>query len=363
MITIALIGTGGIAHKHLQSWLLFPDRCLVIALVNRTAARAEAFRSEYCLQAAVFTELTDALALHPDLVDICTPPAAHADLTVQALQAGCHVVVEKPMALSLEDCDRMLRAREASGKTLSVIAQNRFRRDMRDLKAMLDSGIAGRLRHAHVNGFFLRGRSYYDLAWRGTWEGEGGGCTINQGIHFLDLMIWMAGMPDRITAVLANTGHDNSETEDISVAVMEYPGALATFTASVVEHGQEQGIVLQCEKAKLACPGGVFASQYREDGFPLPEGDPAFAQQADAFLRSLPPVPYERMDGQLEEVLSALEQGKAPAVSGEDGRRAVELVTSIYQAGSTHERVALPIREDNPFYTLHGLRARVSHFH
>ena len=170
-------------------------------------------------------------------------------------------------------------------------------------------------------------------------------------------------MPDRVTSILANTGHDNAEVEDLSVSVMEYPGALATVTASVVHHGEEQELVFQCEKAKIAAPYSIFASQPQPNGFPLKEPDAAFQKQADEFIASLPPVPWELHAGQLENVLTALETGGDVAITGEDGRRTIELITAIYKAGAERKTAVLPLAKEDPFYTVEGIRANVPHFY
>ena len=145
--------------------------------------------------------------------------------------------------------------------------------------------------------------------------------------------------------------------------MMEYPGALATVTASVVHHGEEQELIFQCEKAKIAAPYSVFASQPQPNGFPLKEPDPAFAKQAEELIASLPPVPYEMHTGQLENVLTALETGGDVAITGEDGRRTIELITAIYKAGAERKTAELPLSKDDPFYTVEGIRAHVPHFY
>ena len=363
MIRIAIVGTGGISHTHIAAYLKFPDRCRIAALVDIIPGKAQRVKEQYHLDADVYTDHHDILNADIDLVDVCTPPFVHAEISVNALRNGKNVVCEKPMAASLAECDEMLKARDESGKMLSVIAQNRFRKPIRDLKALLDSGIAGSVRHAQVNSFWFRGHGYYDLWWRGTWEKEGGGCTLNHAVHHIDMLGWMMGMPKRVTSVLANTGHDNAEVEDLSVSVMEYDGALATVTASVVHHGEEQALVFQCEKAKIAAPFSVFASRLMPNAFPLKEPDEAFAEEAVKFTAGLPPIPWEMHDGQLENVLTALEAGGEPAITGEDGRRTIELITAIYKAGSTHRPAELPLEPDDPFYTVEGIRASVPHFH
>ena len=276
MINVAIVGTGNIAHAHVKAYLMFPERCRIAALIDIIPEKARRMKEQYHLDAEVYDNHLDILDLDLDLVDVCTPPYVHAEISINALKHGKNVVCEKPMAASLEECDAMLKARDESGKKLSIIAQNRFRVPIRNLKALLDSGMAGRVRHAQIDSLWFRGHSYYDLWWRGTWEKEGGGCTLNHAVHHIDMLGWMMGMPERVTSVLANTGHDNAEVEDLSVSVMEYPGALATVTASVVHHGEDQAVTFQCEKAKIAAPYSVFASQPQPNGFPLKEQDEDF---------------------------------------------------------------------------------------
>ena len=363
MINVAIIGTGGISHAHIKAYLQFPDRCRIAALVDIIPGKAQRVKEQYGLDAEVYLDHHEILDKDIDLVDVCTPPFVHAEISINALRSGKNVVCEKPMAASLEECDAMLKARDESGKKLSIIAQNRFRLPVRNLKALLDSGMAGKVRQVTVNSLWFRGHSYYDLWWRGTWETEGGGCTLNHAVHHIDMLGWMMGTPEKVTSVLANTGHDNAEVEDLSVSVMEYPGALATVTASVVSHGEDQALIFQCEKAKVAFPYSIYASQPQPNGFPLAEPDKAFEEKADAYLAALPPVPYEMHVGQLEDVLSALENDREPAITGEDGRRTIELICAIYKSGSMRTTVSLPIAKDDPFYTVDGIRANVPHFY
>ena len=364
MIRVAIVGTGGIAHSHMEAYRKLQDRCEVVALVDIIPGKARRFMEEFGLSCDTFEDHQEILPRQDiDLVDVCTPPYVHAQISINALRSGKNVVCEKPMAASLEECDAMLKARDESGKLLSIIAQNRFRKPIRDLKALLDSGIAGRVRHVEVDSFWWRDHCYYDLWWRGTWEKEGGGCTLNHAVHHIDMLGWMMGLPERITSVLANTGHDNAEVEDLSVSVMEYPGALATVTASVVHHGEDQKLVFQCEKARISAPYDCFCSQPMPNGFPLKTSDRAFERKAADYLASLPSLPYEHHAGQLDNVLTAIENGLQPAITGEDGRRTIELITAIYKAGSSRLPVEFPLKPDDPFYTVEGIRAHVPHFY
>ena len=362
MIRIAIVGTGNIANAHVQAYLQFPERCHIAYLVDIVPEKARRMREKYGLDAKVMDDHQALLPLQDiDLVDVCTPPYVHAQISINCLRSGKNVVCEKPMAASLEECDQMLRARDESGKRLSIIAQNRFRQPIRNLKALLDSGLAGPVRCAQVDSFWWRGHCYYDLWWRGTWEKEGGGCTLNHAVHHIDMLLWMMGLPQRVTSVLANTAHDNAEVEDLSVSILQYPGALAQLTASVVHHGEEQQLVFQCEKAKLAAPFSCYASLSMGNGFP--QRNEALEKEIADFAAALPPIRYEGHTGQLENILTVLEQNAPVAIGGEDGRRTIELITAVYKSGATGETVSLPLAADDPFYTVEGLMARMPHFH
>ena len=362
MIRVAIVGTGNIANAHVQAYLQFPQRCHIAYLVDIVPEKARRMREKYGLDAEVMDDHQALLPLQDiDLVDVCTPPYVHAQISINCLRSGKNVVCEKPMAASLEECDQMLRARDESGKRLSIIAQNRFRQPIRNLKALLDSGLAGPVRCAQVDSFWWRGHCYYDLWWRGTWEKEGGGCTLNHAVHHIDMLGWMMGLPDEVTSILANTAHDNAEIEDLSVSVMRYGRALATVTASVVHHGEEQSLVVQCDKARISAPWKTYASISKPNGFPIE--DPELEAQLQALYDSLPPVRYEGHTGQIDNVLTCLETGATPAITGEDGRRTIELITAIYESGAKGQTVKLPISKDDPFYTVAGIQASVPHFY
>ena len=362
VIQVAIIGTGNISHAHIKAYLLFPERVHIAALVDILPGKAQRVKEQYGLDCDVYTDHRDVLGRKDiQLMDVCTPPYVHASISINGMRAGKHVICEKPMAPSLAECDEMLRVRDETGVKLSVIAQNRFRKPIRDLRELLQSGIAGPVRHATVHSYWWRGHCYYDLWWRGTWEKEGGGCTLNHAVHHIDMLGWMMGLPKRVTSILANTAHDNAEVEDLSVSVLEYPGALAELTASVVDHGEEQELVFQCEKAKLAAPFSCYASVSKPNGFP--ERDEALEKRIAAFADALPGIPWEGHDGQLENVLRAIEQDTDVAITGEDGRRTIELITAIYKSGSLRQTVSLPLAPDDPFYTVDGIMAAVPHFY
>jgi len=363
MIRVAVIGMGAISAAHMEAYLTFGERCRIVALSDIYTDKAEQAKRKYGLDCMIFHDYQEMLARDDiDLVSVCTPPYTHADIAVAALRAGKHVIVEKPMASSLAECDRMNEAAAASGKILSVISQNRFGDAVMKLKRVLDSGLAGRIVHAQVDSHWWRGYVYYDLWWRGTWEKEGGGCTLNHAVHHIDIFQWMMGMPEQVTAVMSNTSHDNAEVEDLSVAILSYPRALAQITSSVVHHGQEQQLIFQGEKARVSMPWRVTASVAMENGFP--QANPQLEQEIEAFANQAAALKYTGHKGQLDNVLTAIENGTGEVlVTGHEGRKTLELITAIYQAASTGQTVKLPLRQDSPFYTREGMMANAPRFY
>ncbi|MFB9660102.1 Gfo/Idh/MocA family protein [Glycomyces mayteni] len=365
MLRVGIIGTGGIAGAHVGGYREFPEECAIVALADAVPGKAAEKAAEFGLADA--TGYDDPLEMiaeaRLDLVSIATPPSTHAALTVAALDAGVNVLVEKPMAPSLEECDAMLAAQERSGKLLSVVAQNRFRDDLATLKDVLDSGLLGSVSHVRVDSAWWRGLPYYDLWWRGTWEKEGGGCTLNHAIHHIDLLLWMLGRPTEITAMLANAQHGNSEVEDLSVAVLRFEQGLAQLTSSVVHHGEEQEIVVQGEKARVSQPWKVIAERTNAVGFPDRGGDPELVAAIEAVAAGREPLRHTGHAGQIGDLLAAIREGRRPIADGRDGRAAIEVVTAIYKAGIERAFVALPLQADDPYYRSGRLVERAPRYH
>jgi predicted dehydrogenase len=337
---------------------MYPEKTAEMAKKYGLAAKA----------AATYAEILDEPI---DLVSVCTPPYCHAEIAGAFLDAGKSVLSEKPMAASLEECDAMIAAAKRSGKVFSVVAQNRFRDPIYNLKKTLDTGLIGKVVHAQVDSLWNRGHSYYDLWWRGTWEKEGGGCTLNHAVHHIDMLGWMLGLPEQVSAIMSNANHDNAEVEDISVSVLKYgksaktnPGALAQITASVIHHGEDQQVIFQGEKARISAPWKPAAQLFQENGFPFGDrSDDALIKKLNDFYEGLPKLKYSGHTGQIDNVLTAIETGGEPLIKGEDGRMTIELITAIYKAGSENRTVSLPIEKDDPFYTVPGIMKAVPHFY
>jgi UDP-N-acetyl-2-amino-2-deoxyglucuronate dehydrogenase len=363
MINVAIIGTGAISQAHIKAYQQFPEKCKIVALCDIYPEKAEQKADEFNLKVEVYKDYEQLLIRSDiDLVSVCTPPYTHAEISIACLNAGKHVIVEKPMASSLEECDAMNRAQEKSGKILSVISQNRFTNPMMKLKAVLETKLMGPIVHSQIDSFWWRGHSYYDLWWRGTWEKEGGGCTLNHAVHHIDIFHWMNGLPSEVTAIATNTSHDNAEVEDLSIAICTYPnGSLAQITSSVVHHGEEQQLIFQGKNARVSVPWKVKASKSQHNGFP--EKDEELEAKLNEVYEQVKDLEFVGHTAQIENVLSAIEGKRKVLVDGIEGRKTLELITAIYQSTSLGQTVKLPLNENSPFYTREGVLNNAVHFY
>ncbi|KYG34114.1 Gfo/Idh/MocA family protein [Alkalihalobacillus trypoxylicola] len=363
MIKVAIIGVGAISKAHIDAYLSFQERCEIVALCDIYPEKAQRAAEKFTNHLSIYSDYKQMINEEEiDLVSVCTPPYTHADITIDVLESGVNVLVEKPMASSLEECDAMNEAARRNKKVLSVVAQNRFMTPIKKLKSVLNSGLAGEIVHIQIDSHWWRGYSYYDLWWRGTWEKEGGGCTLNHAVHHIDMLQWMVGMPKEITAVATNTAHDNAEVEDLSIAICKYENnCLAQITSSVVHHGEEQTLIFQGRNARISVPWKVTASQSMENGFPL--NDPIVESELQKLYNQYPSQKHEGHSGQIEDILLALEGKKEVLVDGIQGKRTLELIMAIYQAASLKQTVKLPLTKNDPFYTRAGVLENATYFY
>jgi predicted dehydrogenase len=362
-VGIAILGTGAIASTHIQAFRAFSPRAKIIALCDIYADKAHALAKAEGVDVLVFEDYRDALRrTDVHLVSICLPPSLHAEAAIAAAQAGKHVLIEKPMAASLEECDRMIAASRSAGTLLSVVAQNRFKDPVVKVKSIIDSGKAGRVLFTTVNSLWWRGQNYYDLWWRGTWDKEGGGCTLSHAVHHVDLLRWILGMPAEVSAVISNANHGNSELEDVSIAILTYGGgSLAQLTTSLVSHGEEQELVFQTERARLSIPWKLHVSQAMENGFP--EQDAAGEQEIQSMFDAAGTLAYEGHQGQIHNVLNAIEGKERLMVDGEEGKKTLELILGMYSSAVRRTPVRFPIAETDPMYRKETMTALMPRFH
>jgi predicted dehydrogenase len=340
-------------------------------IVDTDLARAEKFARTYELTDtpgfSLYSDYREALAKGSfDLVSICTPPPFHCSMSIDSLNAGAHVLIEKPMALSLEECDRILEAAQKTGRRVSVMAQNRYDTSKARIHRLISEGHCGRVLYAQAYSAWWRGTAYYNT-WHGSWETEGGGCALNLAIHQIDLLLWLAGSVGEVTAFTANVNHSSAEVEDLALGIVRFnsgaaAGGLGEILGSTVHHGEGQQLLFQTERAGLAFPFQIKATRSRAGGFP--EDDPETVAELTALCNSFPPLAVEWFEGQIRDFVSLIETGAAsPFLSdGNSARAAIEVVMALYKSAATQRSVSLPLSLDDPFYTRAGLLEHALHY-
>lgn len=362
---IAIIGTGGISHFHLEGYLEEKDRTEVVALCDLYTDKCEKLANDYNINLDSITITSDYKTLLDrddiDTVSLCIPPSIHCEVACAFLMHGKNVLSEKPMAASLEEADLMIEAQRKSGKQLGIISQNRFKSSAWKVKQMLDSGVLGKIYMTRVNSMWFRGLNYYKLWWRGTWEKEGGGCTLNHSVHQIDMLNWFIGMPEKITSICANVAHTNSEVEDCGMTILQYPNALAQINVSLNDMDEKQEVFFQCENAEISIPWSVHCMKQMENGFcePDPESEKKFQKIYD----SLEDVKgTEGHPAEIKNFLDALDGIEELVVTSEDGRNALELIYSIYKSATLNQTVTLPMAKTDDFYHKETILKRVPHY-
>lgn len=372
---VLIIGGGGVARHHVAGFRRVGAR--IAGLADTSESRAKAFMAANNLdgEAAFWPDYRDALARgNCDIVSICTPPYLHCAQTIDCLNAGAHVLLEKPMALSLAECDAMIAAAEHAGRLLSVVAQNRYKTETVRVRELIASGKCGRVLFAQALSAWWRGDEYYSASWHGKRETEGGGCTLNLAVHQIDLLLWMAGKPGEITAFMSNVNHRQAEVEDLSLAVLRFAdgpaaGGLGHILASTIHHGEGQQLLFQTEQAGFSLPAsgtapglaplGVCRTRAKPGGGP--QDDPAAAAEIISLLDAIPPLEAETFDGQIADFVRCVEAHSAAAApllpDGGSGRAAIEVVTGIYKSAAARAPVTLPIAADDPWYAGGGRTA------
>lgn len=363
MVKVAILGAGAISGIHIEAYKKI-ENCEIVAVADADRDKAAAKAKEFALDCAVCGSIGE-LAANPriELVSVCLPPLLHAPAAIELASAGKHVLVEKPVAVSLQEVDDMNAAADTAGVLLGVISQNRYKNDIHKLKAVLDSGILGRVLSVRVDSLWWRGACYYDLTWRGRWASEGGGPTLNHAIHQVDGLVYlMQRLPERVVTVMANLAHDNSELEDISHSILVYgDGAMGLLSCSVIHYGESKLFEFQCEKGAIALPFRIDASLSLPNGFP--KDNPELAAKVAALYERTPPLPEEGHIVQLRNMVNAVEKGEPLLLDGHGAKQPIELVTALYKSAFSGAAVSLPIAPDDAEYSLAGRVERAPKFH
>jgi UDP-N-acetyl-2-amino-2-deoxyglucuronate dehydrogenase len=333
-VGFGILGAGMVADYHRQAIAVNADLgAQLLAIGHYNPARFDEISARFgvpCMR-------PDDLLTHPgvDVVCICTPSGEHASQAIAAARAGKHVLVEKPMALSLADADAMITACEQAGVKLGVVLQRRAEPLFRRIHDAIAAGDLGKLTLGVVTIPYYRPQAYFDqAAWRGTWSLDGGGVLMNQGIHLVDLLVWYMGDPVQVLAY-ADTLHRDIEVEDTLAAALHFAnGAVATITATTTAapgfphrveiYGTKGGI--QAEGESTGRWELVEPAQATVD--PLETGA-STAAGAGADPKGIAPTGHIAI---FRDFVGALRENRTPLVDGTEGRRSLATVLAIYQA-------------------------------
>jgi predicted dehydrogenase len=343
-----IVGCGMIAEFHTRA-INEIENARVVAAYSRRRANAEKIAQMTDGGCELFDDLDAMLGLPGlEVVCICTPSGAHLEPAVRAARAGKHVVVEKPLEITLARCDEIIAACDAAGVYLCTIFPSRFTPANLRLKEAIETGRFGRLTLGDTYVKWWRTQAYYDSGgWRGTWELDGGGALMNQAIHNVDLLYWLMGDVESITAVCATLAHDRIEVEDTAVAALRFKnGALGVIEAATSAfpgllkrteiHGdrgsarvEQDDITLWEFQQKVQSDSEVFSAMAAQTGFKAGASDP----------RGITHIGHR---DQLADFLSAIDEGREPAIDGRQGRKSVEIIRAIYRSAQTGSVVKIP---------------------
>ncbi len=335
-----LIGCGRIANNHIKA-ITSMDSARLAAVCDIDDARLAAAKEQYgCQTYSDYCEMLKNPGIQ--IVNICAPSGLHARMAIDAMNAGKHVLVEKPMAMSLKEAAAMIAAAEKNGVKLGVVHQNRFNKAIVKLRRALEEGRFGKLTHGALTVRWHRDKNYYDQApWRGTWA-QDGGCLMNQSIHNIDLLQWMMGPVESVFAYTATNARE-IEGEDAAVAVLKFKnGAFATIEASTTVYpcNLEETLHLFGTTGTVGV-GGVAVNKIEAWRF---EGVDEAVVLTDQDKEPPNVYGFGHYDI-IRDFTDAVASDRRPAVPGEEGRKAVEIILAIYHSVTYREEVKLPLTE------------------
>lgn len=344
----AIVGAGVISTRHADALEAFGDLAELAAVVDRDRSKAAVMAE--ARGAKPFEDLGSAIAATgANVAVVCTPTGLHGDSAVAALEAGAHVVIEKPADITVDRIDRIIAARRRAGTLVTVVSQHRFDHSSEVLLEAIRAGELGRLTSGTAAIDWWRGQSYYDSgAWRGTWEFDGGGALMNQGVHTVDLLVAAMGRPVEVVGFTATLAHERLETEDVAVGAVRFAsGALGTIHASTAVY---PGLT-----ARLQVHGDRGSAVIENDELVFFHRTPAGTERAEVFMgvqgrspnqagehrRADGEAPVDALVHQYRNFFAALRGEEGVRVGLEENRQAVALVTGLYEAARTGRPVRL----------------------
>jgi predicted dehydrogenase len=344
---VCIVGCGMIARFHIRALAEIPGT-RVTALVDSVPGAPQRLADEMKLSAAGHTDLAAALKQKDvDIVIVSTPSGAHMDSAVAAANAGRHVVVEKPLEITPERCDRIIDACDKNKTKLCTIFPSRFADSNATLKAAVDAGRFGRLTLGETTCKWWRTQEYYDKGgWRGTWKLDGGGALMNQAVHNVDLLLWLMGPVTHVTGFTATLAHERIEVEDTAVACLRFKGgALGVIQATTSVHpGYPKTIAIHGDRGSAVIEQeDVLRWDFSP---PTPEDEQVrqrFAQKVGASGGASDPAAISHRGHmlQLSDFVAAIRSNRTPQVDGREGRKAVAAICTIYEAARTGKAVEI----------------------
>lgn len=345
-----IVGCGMISRFHAKA-VDDIDGAEIVACYDNFGSAAERYSEDIGCKAY---ENLDEMLADPgvDIVTICTPSGAHMEPAVAAAKAGKHVVVEKPLEITLKRCDEIIAACAENNVKLCTIFPSRFSAANLAMKQAIDAGRFGRLTLGDTFVKWWRTQEYYDSGgWRGTFGMDGGGAYMNQGIHNVDLLYWFMGDVSEVAAFTGTLAHERIEVEDVGAATVKFAngafGVIECTTAAYPGllkkteiHGTQGSAIVEQDTILLwdfveDSPGDdtVRSELMTKDAGTGGAADPSA-------------IDHGGHREQLKDFIEAIESGGKPAVAGEDGRKSVELILAIYQSAWTGSIVRLPLESD-----------------
>lgn len=336
-MNFAIVGCGHIAKKHAEA-IEHIEGANLVAVCDKVPEAMDYYVKNY--GAKPYQDLKEMLSDSTiDVVNICTPSGLHAPIAVEAAKAKKHVIVEKPIALKLEDADLIISVCKENNVKLAVVHPNRFRPVVQELKKLMDEGGFGKLSHANAAVRWNRNQAYYDQAtWRGT-KAFDGGVLMNQAIHNLDLLIWLMGDVEEVYSMSA-TRLRNIEAEDVSTGVVRFKnGALGVVEAATTIYPKnlEESLSIFGETG-TAIIGGTTATQFNHLAI-----ESLNDEETNAIIERVKANPLGKPGHQciIEDMIQAIQEDREPIVNGEDGKRALQLVLAFYESAEKKQRVII----------------------
>lgn len=353
----AIIGCGKVSDFHAKAYTNLPDSDFA-AVYDQRLERAKSLATQYHVQA--YDDISEMIRKEQiDVVSICTPHPAHVVPAIEAMKNGAHVLIEKPMASSLEDCDAMLSVAQQKNRKIGVISQRRFYRPCMRIKQAIVNGKIGKPILGEVRMLGWRDKAYYDSdPWRGTWDGEGGGVLVNQAPHQLDLLLWYMGEVDEVYGVWRNFNHPYIEVEDTALAVVKFKnGAVGNIVVSnsqdpalygkvhvYGDNGASLGVQTDGGAMFIAGMSTITEPPYNDLWTVKGEAEKLDSwKKADCdFFNSVDSMHYYHQL-QVEDFLKAVINKTKPLVDGQEGRRTVELFQAIYRSTRDDSVIKFPL--------------------